>query len=592
MRPWWRIGLRVYARKTSEFSFAQILRLILWTVGGLLAAWTPWVGQGAESRATSAPERASTGAILDHLAREIQGTNEVAATEAIATLGNIGTVAAVRTLEHLKPRVRPELRLPLTEALLACAEQLASRGDTRTAERIFAAHYQPTEIQAVRAAAFRGLVRVQGEDSIPLLLNVLGRETDPLAPIAVDQLRRLPGAKTSQKLADGLNRLPPSSQVQVLRALQDRGDPEALRGIAPLVRSMDTSVSSAALEAVGQLGGAAEVPLLVEYIAHPQKARAEAARASLGKLRGPQVDTRVVECLRKADHKSAPLLIEWLVQRQSNLAVPALLNLAAAPASPGQAAALAAVGALAGPTDLPVMVQLLSAQKDAEAARNIESAVSQVLRRCENVSASAQVFARYWPHSTNPSRPALLRLLGQLGGAVALETVRQAASDPNAEVAFAALRVLANWPDPTPLDDLRKIAEESPSLSTHLVAIHGFIRQLGLPHTRSAADHLAQYQQAFDLARRAEERNLVLASLTAIDTVEALRWTISLLDDDALNTEAALASIKIASALGTPHQEDARTALVKIRSSCRNDQIRQQAEAALTALERTRTSHE
>ena len=131
-----------------------------------------------------------------------------------------------------------------------------------------------------------------------------------------------------------------------------------------------------------------------------------------------------------------------------------------------------------------------------------------------------------------------------MGGSKALEAVRTAAGDSNAEVQDAALRALCDWTDIEPADDLLGIARQSRNEKHQLLALRGYLRMAGqdeLPALR----RLAMATEALRLAQRDEERRLALSVLARVPSAEALSAVLPFLDSETLKAEAATAAVAI-----------------------------------------------
>jgi len=87
---------------------------------------------------------------------------------------------------------------------------------------------------------------------------------------------------------------------------------------------------------------------------------------------------------------------------------------------------------------------------------------------------------------------------------------------------------------------------------------------------------------AINLAKRPEEKKLVIAAWGELPTEESLSVLVPLLDDDAVRDEAALAVIKIASNVGEKGRTRALDALKAVLKKCDNAAIRESAQEALT----------
>jgi len=108
------------------------------------------------------------------------------------------------------------------------------------------------------------------------------------------------------------------------------------------------------------------------------------------------------------------------------------------------------LGELAGPSELPRLLDLLGKATTPEDLEATEQALSAAgLKATDPVSCVAQVEARL-AQAPPTQKCALIRVLGSAGGTNALKAVRAAVNDPNTEVHAAAIRTLGAGARPTP----------------------------------------------------------------------------------------------------------------------------------------------
>jgi len=81
------------------------------------------------------------------------------------------------------------------------------------------------------------------------------------------------------------------------------------------------------------------------------------------------------------------------------------------------------------------------------------------------------------------------------------------------------LRVLGNWPDNGPLEDLFGLAGNVASERERSVAIAGVVELMGLEHERTSAEDQSLFQSLFTIAQSNEEKELVLDGLAGRDDV-------------------------------------------------------------------------
>jgi hypothetical protein len=163
-------------------------------------------------------------------------------------------------------------------------------------------------------------------------------------------------------------------------------------------------------------------------------------------------------------------------------------------------------------------------------------------------NASVQLVLTALASAPPAQKPALLRVLGAVGGAKALDAVRAAAGDANAEVKGAALRALAAWKTADAAPALLALAKTSPDATDKLVALRGYFGWAGNSDL-AAERRLAMCQEATGAVQSADEKKLLLGALGSVKMIEAVAMVLPHLDDAATKDEATAAVLSISEEL-------------------------------------------
>jgi hypothetical protein len=145
-------------------------------------------------------------------------------------------------------------------------------------------------------------------------------------------------------------------------------------------------------------------------------------------------------------------------------------------------------------------------------------------------------------------------VLSVVGDDSALPALRQAVQSPDAAIRDAAVRGLAAWPTPAPLDDLSKLARGSEESPQRVLALRGAIRLAGKVKERPPGQMTALLTELMDLAGAAADRKAVLAELAQWPTDQALRLARKCQTDPELAAEAGVAVKQISAALAEAHR--------------------------------------
>ena len=224
------------------------------------------------------------------------------------------------------------------------------------------------EKEAVRTAAYAGLIRAAGDQQLALVTAGI-TSSDPARQIAALQLaREVEGPAATEAFTNLLTKAPPALQMALLGLLQQRGDAAAAPAVLAAARSPDLAVRLAAFAALGQLGDVSAIPVLADAATSLDEAEQIAARQALMELRRGPVGEAMVAQLVSANPNVQVELIRALTARKDKSAAPKLLELARTDTGSARRAALRGMEQFAEGSDLPALVQLLTLAKD-EAAR-------------------------------------------------------------------------------------------------------------------------------------------------------------------------------------------------------------------------------
>jgi HEAT repeat protein len=387
-----------------------------------------------------------------------------------------------------------------------------------------------------------------GDEIVQLVVDLLGDKDKDVRALGFEQVRTgAKGRAATQRFAAQLPKLPPDAQVGLLTALADRGDAEARPAVVKLLStSREESVRVAAIGTVGFLGIPADVRLLTPLLARGAKAEQAAARASLVRLRGEAAPAVIVAEMQQAAPPLRVALIEILATRGAKGTVPDILPEAVHAEPAVRAAAMTALGQLAGSEHLTGMVQgVLKAEKGAERAA-AEKAVMLVCGRIADVRKRAEPLLAVMDKLEAADRTAMLPTLGRVGGPAALVVVERAIAAPDPLLHEVGVCALCNWPDASIAPRLFELAtaDQRPELRT--MALAALIRVAPLPDKRPDDQRLALVQKVWSLCTRDADRNLLLSRARAIRTLAALRFVAPYMDQPAYAQAACETVVELA----------------------------------------------
>lgn len=486
--------------------------------------------------------------VVAALAPRVTSQDSKLALAAIKSLGRIGTAGAAEVL--VGARVPAGLERARDSALLACADELLEEHETNEARALYRRLSEDgSGAVMVRLAACRGLLIADQGKALPSILELLGSEDPDLRQGAVQLITRTPGKPITRALAAELSGLEPEQQIVVIEALVERGDRLAGPAVLELVESPREPVKLAALAALGVLGGADSVDLL---LAHSLKegAEGEAAFESLTSLGGKGVSRALTRTVKKGEPALRVRAVEALAARHDTEAVPALLSAARDKDPEVRAASCRALGALAGPEQLGDVVTLLIKSDDAAEQQALAGAVRQIAERAEDREDATRGIVASLEKADRGVRVTLLGVMPTLSTEGALAATLQCVRDDDGQVARAAVDALAAWKHPAPLESLLELAQdEDLPEAQRAAALAGYLRLLTLPANRPSVETVRLLGEAMKLAGGVDEKKKILSALRQFPCKEGLELARSYADDPQLGEVAKAAAEAIHGAI-------------------------------------------
>jgi len=426
----------------------------------------------------------------------------------------------------------------------------------------------------------------QQDDAIGIVLDILKSGEQEMQSVAIAMVKEMQGTEVTKALAKELPNLSATSQVQLLSALGDRGDAAALPAVITAVKAKDESVRIAALKAVGQLGDVSSVGLLAQTAAATRGAEQKAARESLYRLRGPEVDEAVLAGIPKAEPKTKLELIKSTGERNISAGVSILLKTATDSDRKVRVESFKVLKVIAGPEDLPALVELLLNLRSSSEANEAQKMVAAVAHKIEDKGRQAEAVLAVLPSVKDVKKQcSLLSVLGKIGDSSALPRLIETLNSDNIESRGAAIRALAEWPTSEPAAEMLKAAQNSGDRAHRILALRGSIRLLGLDSNRAPEETIEMYKKAMALAPDANEKRRVLSGLANTKSLGALQIAADYLQDKTLFREAEFAVVKIAEGIYENFPQQTRDVLEKILQTSKNDPLRQQAQEVIKRIE-------
>ena len=515
------------------------------------------------------------------LARLTEGNPSVAQAAARA-LGHLAGKQAVKALQAKRTSANNALKTSIDAALLHCAEAALANNNLGTAQAIYhRIHTDQQQPLHFRLAALQGLVKSRVPQTSHLLAKALQSKDSALRRQAIQWTINAPGAAPTETLISLLEQGNQDDRPLILKMLKRYPKKSTAKAVQKVVeQSHDPEELREAIHTLGHVGNADQLPLILKHLASSSEELRGAARSSLVRLSGPSVDDVLMRSVSIVLQSVQEQLIPILSARGSQEAIPALVSLARDDDGKIRKAAIKALGNLVDGAELHHLMDLLQSPADGADKGLIETAILSAFREIPRNEARAKPLLAALKDAGNTSKPQLINLLGRTGTKDALAVIRDAIKEGKGEVRDSAVQSLARWPNSDPSEDLLALAQSAETTTHRVVALRGYVAMA--PQLK---DSSAAFSKAMAIAKRPEDKRLVLSGIAQSPSVETLGLAASYLESGDLAEEAAIACVKISLRLRRNAPKRARSVLNKILTTIQDEAIQASAKEALDRLD-------
>ncbi|NBX29872.1 hypothetical protein EBR04_05385 [bacterium] len=416
-------------------------------------------------------------------------------------------------------------------------------------------------------------------DPVATVVSLLGSDDAELRSIGLERVRAgLRGQQATAAVAVLVAKAPAPRQIELVRALADRGDQAALPAVLALLpASQEPDVRVAAILAIGRLGGPTEVAVLRASLAGRDPERA-AARQALEQLRGADVGKQLAEAALVGEPASKPTIIEILTARRERGAAADLLGLASDPDAAVRLAALKAVAKLGGTDQIDGVVDaLLKAPAGGERDEAERTIVSLCTESRDGVRVRDAFLARF-KAAGEVDQETLLPALGRIGGPEALAVVDGLLAEGGKRT--LGLKAITRWPDGTVCERLIDLVGKAGSQDERKMLVDALIRIAPLPdNKRDDKKRLEMVQKTFTVCDADEQRGRLIERANAIRTIEAFRFVLPYVDDPKFAEPACKSVVELAhhQNLRDAHKDEFVKALDKVIATTKNPELVERA---------------
>lgn len=514
---------------------------------------------------------------LKAVAALLKSGDAALASAALNAIGKIGDDDAADALD--RANVPDALKTAWAQAYLRCASGMATHGEAKRGLKMYrklAAGDYPSQ---VRAGALAEVVRADREAAVPVILQTLVSPDRLMRRAGLAAVISVPGHAATTAMAKQLAALAPDDKATLIGALAARGDAEGVtEQINALAADENQTVRVSAIKALGRLGTASSIPVLVATVLKDSTNSVLAGKA-LAELRGPGVVEGLVAQAKEGDPATRAAMLGILGERKQLEALPVARTSVNDGDTKIRQAALRVLAELGTQEDLERLCSTVLTTKDEGERDRLVRAISAIGVRMSDKSARDDRFLQTFAQADAATKVQLFAVLSAFGGAKALQAATESLN-AQGEVRKSAVRALAVWPDSAPLGALQKVAKEERDETVKILALRGCIKMIE-PARLKTEEKVQAFREVLALSARSDEQRQVLSEIAKIGHEESLKIVEPFLNDEKLKQEALRAYERIAESLAGRQPALAREALQKVVAATSDEGLRDKAKMAL-----------
>jgi HEAT repeat protein len=248
---------------------------------------------------------------LPVLMAAVEGKEQQLQGPAIRMVNEMSGADVTKALAAALPKLPPAAQIQVLTAL-------GDRGDKTALDAIIGALFN--ESNPVKAAALQALSLLGDASSVKLLAESAANSTEKVQIAAREGLYRLRGPNVDSTISSQISSSSPKVKIELIRAVGERGMTSAVGQLLQTLQETDNQLRRESLRALREVGGAAEVPALLDYLtgAASGTIREETGRTLSAILRRTE-NANACDVLKAFQNANPPELKATLLQTMGNV---------------------------------------------------------------------------------------------------------------------------------------------------------------------------------------------------------------------------------------------------------------------------------
>lgn len=433
-----------------------------------------------------------------------------------------------------------------TYAYLSYLNQLVAKGNTQIAEKSANALLKKAGRQVqTRTAALKILTDIQGNNSTGLLIKAVKDKNAAYRDAAFMYARPYLSESNATQWINAFNKNGNEAKAGILNMFGEKKITSALPLALQSLRNNDAGVRLAAISAAAKIGQQEAVPALLDVLKNGDPGDISAVKDALLSVKGDKLIQNVSDALEAATPDGKAVLVDILGERGARGKTKDILAFVNDAHPVLKQSARTALKNMVSPAQLPQLTSLLLSAQGEDDIADMQGLLVSALSTMKNSEQASSVILSREKSAPADKKMLFYNVLAGIGGQKGLTTVQNAFSGTNEQTQKAVISALTNWKGGLATTQLYQILQQEGKRNANPEIVNGLIKQIRISDN-TADQKLILLRNTMDFAVTTDQKKAIIAQVGKCNTLPALLYAGSFLDDPALQRQAGSAITDIA----------------------------------------------
>jgi HEAT repeat protein len=430
--------------------------------------------------------------------------------------------------------------------LLNYARVVGLNGDVKTMDKICKLIMSKCDDNITiqnKTAALEIYVSFHGIAAMNDVIKAAAHTNKKYRNAAIGMSLSITGGEVTKKWIEYFPKAIPAARPEIVTMLGIRSDKSALPLLTTALSDQDVNVRTEASASIVKLSGKESIPALIDYMMKfGGEADQNAVKSALMLVCGNDNIGLLIPVLKSGNSPAMKSTIELLAWNQGSENFQEVFQLTSSTDESVRKAAVSALSGLAGPTDLPKLIDLLFANDNPTYIADIQSAIAEAANKIPDPEKRSVLILR--SIEGNSQKAKIIPVLARTGGHEALNTVLKEFENGNSDIRDVCFKTLTDWKDYSASAALYEICA-SGNKTYEGPAFEGYVQQIKSTDLKDE-QKLLLFRKIMPYALSADRKNEIITEIGKLKTYQALLFIDNYLDDSATSAAAATSAMYIA----------------------------------------------